>query len=322
MKMYMILGGTASLLAMAPALGQATMLRGGPGKPLSPHPIAKLYDSISASPTLPREVSDAAAMALRLPKPGPFGDKTAQEIAQIRLDPCSDSEVAALCGIAGAETIRKIRNYSWGRAALRYPDSTQIGLPNGRDADGQGSSLNVQMALLDYGIRKNMEKLYGERGATDGQEDRLNAQWAAGAQQSSAKPGETAIRTFAGCKSDTQSINYGWLSPFPQHRLTTCHANISVRVSLWIFAIEGAAAITNSRFERKILAWLPNGASSISAITDIGSNIGKSPFVTSNANDWMATSGGARATINKPAMSVGGQGAANELGASFNANLP
>lgn len=332
MEKKLLLAGTLAVLAISPALGQASMQRGEPGKPIKGPPpeeaIARLYNSISSSPVLPDEVSGAAAIRVRIPKPGPFPDRIleenlASEFADIKSDPCRNAEAARLCNIAGAETIRKIRNYSWGRAALKYPDASQLGLSDRVDADGQGSSLAVQMALLDYGIRKNMQKHYGERGASDEQEDRFNALWASADNPSSAaKLGDKAIRLYAGCKSDVKSINYGWLSLFPQHKLTTCHTHVSARVSLWIFSVEGAAGITNSRFARKVVLWVPNGASSISAITDIGSNIGNAPFVTTNANNWMATSGGARVALNKPPMTLAGQGAANELGSNFNLNLP
>lgn len=332
MKKSMLIVSALSVLAISPALGQASMQRGEPGKPIKGPPpeeaIARLYDSISSSAVLPDEVGGPAAMRLRIPKRGPFDDRAmpqdlASEFAQIRNDPCSDAEGLKLCNIAGAETIRKIRNYSWGRAALKYPGASQLGLSDLVDADGQGSSLSVQMALLDYGIRQNMQKHYGDRGASDEQEDRFNALWAAtGNPPSAAKLGDKAIRGYVGCKSEVKSINYGWLSLFPQHKLTTCHAHVSARVSLWIFSIEGAAGITNSRFARKVVFWVPNGASSISAITNIGSNIGNAPFVTTHANNWMATSGGARAALNKPPMTLAGQGAANELGSNFNLNLP
>ena len=321
----------ASALTMA--FSSAAMAqRSEPVKPIKGPPpedvIAKLYDSISSSAVRPDEVSGSAAMRMRIPKPGPYPDRALPQdleaqFADIKSDPCSNAEATNLCEIAGAETVRKIRNYSWGRAALKYPDAAQLGLSDRVDADGQGSSLSVQMALLDYGIRKNMQKHYGERGASDEQEDRFNALWAAtGNPSSAAKLGDRAIRGYVGCKSEVKSINYGWLSLFPQHKLTTCHAHISARVSLWIFSIEGAAGVTNSRFARKVGLWVPNGASSISAITNIGSNIGNAPFVTTHANNWMATSGGARAALNKPPMTLAGQGTANELGSNFNLNLP
>jgi hypothetical protein len=313
-----MIGSSASVMAQSNVAPQ----EGTRGPKPSPA-IVRLYDSISSSANLPDEVSDAAAMALRIPKPGPFPDKTAQEVRDIRQDPCGDAEVAKLCEFAGAETVRKIRNYSWGRLALKYPDANQLGMADRNTVEGKSSALSVQMVLLDYGIRKNLEKHYGERGASDEQEDRLNGSGPSEmGTYSNAKLGKSVMQSFWGCKIDTQSINYGWPNLFPQHRLTTCHAHFSIRVSLWLFSFEGATGVTNSRFVRKVVAWVPNGASSISAITDIGSNIGNSPFTTTNTNNWMATSGGVRFTAMNPPMTLKGQGTASELGVNFNLTLP
>lgn len=158
-------------------------------------------------------------------------------------DICEREDVAALCTYAGSETIYKVRDLSW-RLMQAGASSEQI--------------LERSGAVLSYGIQKNLESLYGERGLAEEDFEKLSAS-SRGGSNSRAPAGilcfgmQTAI--------DEQTIP--GTNPFygQRYRLVTCAAGLNVEVSTWLFASQFGAVITHSRFARRVLGvWHLTGA--------------------------------------------------------------
>jgi hypothetical protein len=305
--------------------------------------IAKLYNAIPSDAIMSQEMVNDAELndaSRRIKLKEVF--ITSYNISFVSNDPCAEAEMQEICNYAGADTIRKVRTLSWvgktgasdagavsrvdGGEAWKYRLKNKFGwdvrTTDPRRANrqsGEEEFTELTRQVLDYGIRQNLQRHYGEKGASDEQEAVLN-----GGASSTSKIGKLnwsiTTRSGFGCGLDEKNINFGWGSSilFPKHRLTTCRAYFSKRLAFWVWSIEGATEISHSRFARKIFLWIPTGAENISA----NSVLAGSGNLQANSNKYYSpVSLKFKALSNGSPMSINAYGAAASLGTGFNVTM-
>lgn len=245
MKMISIAAGAAALLYGAAAHAQVSPAGDRPSFQARPAAeIARLFESLSAKPGWPTRASEAEVDAT-LTRRGIKPEDRRAIIELMKQDICKAANMAAICRYVGAETIYKIQKSSWGGGPL----------------PSEGSSLDLQMQLLEYGTGKNLARIYA-KGLTNAQEQALNG----GA--SSRKLGKLIDieRTFSawyGCGQDEKALtDTGWF--WQRYRLTTCGLGFGFRVVVALFgpkfSAETILLVSNSRFARNVGTWWQTGA--------------------------------------------------------------
>lgn len=297
--------------------------------------FAALYNAIPSDPIMSTAMVSDAELATASAR-SPESRETA---AQVRNDPCADTEMREICNYAGAETIRKIRTLNWvtatagsggeanrvdGGPSWKYRLSKKFGYdiktntkarmasnPIGDDAE----RMELSRQVLDYGIQQNLQRHYGQKGASDEQETVLN-----GGAGTAAKLVSTSTRSGFGCGQDEKDINFGLGSTvfFPKHRLTMCRAYFAKRLAWWVWSIEGAVEVSHSRFARKVLLWVPTGAETIAA----NSILAGSGNLQTNTNKYYSPiSLKVKFVTNSSPMSINADGSAASLATGFNVSM-
>ena len=296
------------LLSGAPAYSQAAE-RPDRQPVQAPDPMAeaaRLYDSLDARPGWPTTLSEAEVDA-GLARQGLRPEQRRSIIALMRQDICRLPEMVPICRYYGAETIYKIQRLGWARRAR-----------DGRPTDPPGTDVMVQqMQLMEYGGRRNLERLYGENGLSDAREAELNN--AAGASRAAAGFSSGTNAWFA-CGTDTRTLPQ---TGFPQqYRLTTCGAGFGFFLRFAIFGVEWGfewnLLVTHSRFARKVVLWLPTGAEPTICANSVLNGAGN---LACNPHRWYSPpSFKQHSTTNLP-MSVVSTGTAMRLNQPFNVTI-
>lgn len=274
---------------------------------------AAAYDRVPADAVMSEAILPSDRLEAAIARRSPGGN--AKELAaRIRQDPCSDAEAFRICNYYGPATIRKLRTATWTNAAAGAAMGDCYG------PRGCGPHFNMHVSqLLEVGAVRSLQAHYGDKGASEAAEARLD-----GAADRNLKLGDWKMTSGFGCASDIHDINFGILSGvmLPTHKLTTCRAYLSIRMSFWILAVESAAEASHSRFARKIFGpmFVPTPANSISAQSKLNGT-GPAP---SNAGTWyspVSLNVLAVAGVNPPPITIQAEGKANHPGLGSTGNF-
>lgn len=238
-------------------------------------------------------------------------------LENVNKDICQDREIKALCAYAGAETIYKVSQMAY---SIRF---------NGGSDD---DVINAITPIFNYGITKNLEKLYGKEGLSNSDFAKIYREKGLdkGVRQERRGPlklkkgdGNSRILCLGlNTNVDTQTISstnpiYG-----RQYRLVSCSAGLNIRRSgqflFWKWSAQAGFVFTHSRFARKIALWHLTGADKhiCSYANALGNDVTKC-----NDYKWSSpTAIKARFLWNQPAGVVVARGHAHKLGRNFNTN--
>ena len=268
--MYKIISTVAAMTLVATSLVAAQSAEAKPfrdpvpGKGFS---VAELYDSLPTNPV---------KFGSKLRQTGLNAETQAYLLEKDGADICGTAEMAEFCGFYGADTIRKVANYSHSadRISMR------------RNATGGIDP--VKLALLEEGARRNLSASVGDKGLAEGEFQKL-------------MPGEATAATMKKkkikwlvdfrCVNHIQSGQTGWWYPFNMSKLTTCATVIDVRIAWWFLSVETGITSAHSTLWRhlgvgELGVWIPDGTERTVCASSKWNTMNSGPRC--NTKDWMS----------------------------------
>ncbi len=283
--------------------------------------MQQYFDSLDASGTMPEGLSREYIRNV-VKNAGGNNNDIKFIIKTFNSDICGFEDMKSACAYMGRDTLNKASNLAW-------------------QASSAGASNEEIMAMIapvmEYGISRNLENLYGEKGLSDENFIKLNDELGlttdhSGLHERNKLPvGQSGLLDRKGLTQrllclglrtaiDEQTINstnplYG-----KKYRMVTCAAGFNWRFSIRLFFLKISAqvgtVVTHSRFARKILFWHLTGADPHICAT--ANAMGNIKTKCNNYNWSSPVVFKANFLWNKPAGVVMAHGHAVKLGREFN----
>ena len=300
------------------------------GETQAPKKDMKAYfESLDASRGMPKGMTQEY-IANAVKKGGGTSEDVKFLISTFETDICSFDDMKNICAYMGRDTLYKVSNVAW--------KAKSAGASNDEIA-------KIVAPILEYGITKNLEELYGDKGLKDADFEKLTRQINRGTlkkrfrregrrsipnkrmeQMPQQKKGDGASRWLClGLKADADTQTISSTNPIygRKYRLVTCAAGLNKRWAWrflwWDFSAQGGAVLTHSRFARRIGLWHSTGADSNICAT--GNALGNSQTKCNNYSWSTPVVIRARFIFNQPAGVVFAKGHAHKLGRQFNTHI-
>ncbi|MEX0914710.1 MAG: hypothetical protein WD397_08130 [Wenzhouxiangellaceae bacterium] len=253
------------------------------------------YDQLDASPAAPKGIT--REYIAQVAKRTGINPKELMSLAE--QDVCKNPDVESVCAYFGNQTVYKARNLAWELKSQGASDDTV---------------LESFASVLEIGLSRNLNEIYGEKGLADKEFDERNSS-------------EERNRLLCGglkTAIDQQQINstnpiYG-----RNYRLVTCAAGLNWRATWsilwWEWSAQAGLVVTHSRFSRRVLGfWHLTGADDhiCSSANAMGNSV-----TNCNSYNWGSpVSARANFLFNQPAGAVFARGHAHKLGHNFNTQI-
>ena len=261
--------------------------------------MQKYFDSLDASIGMPKGMTEEYVMDVAK-RTNKTKEESEQMVVAAKADICSLPEMNDLCNFMGKETLYKVRNLAW-----------TIKSSGGSNQE----VLDAVSPIMEYGITKNLETLYGDTGLADsGERSKLVV---------SAK-NKSAL--CFGLPTAIHTRNISTTNPFygQNYRLVTCAAGLNWyhvwSIMWWEISVQVGAVMTHSRFSRRIGGlWHLTGADK--RICSTAYALGNTQYQCNDYNWSSPISVKSNVLINQSVASVYARGYARKLGKNFNTQI-
>jgi hypothetical protein len=291
MQMLKFIPSTASFTLAALALVSASSAEAEPIR--TQGNVAKLYDSLPTTPV---------KFGVRLGQSRLDAESKAFLEKNDASDICGVAEMAGLCGLYGADTIRKVANYSHDASNAKRMV--------------RGGIDPIKLELLEEGLRRNLSASVGSKGLNEAEFQKLMPSGETSGALVAKKPKAKWLVDFR-CADHIQSGQTGWWYPFNTSKLTTCASVVDVRFSWWFLSVETGITAAHSTLWRRLGlgetgVWLPDGTERSVCASSKWHNMNSGPRC--NTKDWISKVSAAGGIVfNQSPVSIANYGTAERL---------